>query len=104
MSTQLNPQQTKDWIEAIAAVEQVAANTDHESSSKQPLLSLVQTVRTEPEGVLREIAWIKLDSMIHPPVRPHDLPSHAHRRLGRTGKIALPTPLVHADCLPARAR
>lgn len=40
MSTLLNAQQTQDWHEAVAAVEQVVANTDHESSSKQPLLAL----------------------------------------------------------------
>jgi len=64
MSTHLNPKQTQDWHEAVAAVEQVAANTDTESSSKQPLLSLVETVRTEPEAVLREVARIKLEPMI----------------------------------------
>ena len=64
MSTHLNPQQSRDWIEAVAAVEQTAANTDHDSSSKQPLLTLVESVRTDPEAVLREIAWIKLEPMI----------------------------------------
>ena len=64
MSTHLNAQQTQDWHEAVAAVEQVAANTDHESSSKQPLLTLVESVRTDPEAVLREVAWLKLEPMI----------------------------------------
>jgi hypothetical protein len=64
MSTHLNAQQSRDWHDAVAAVEQVAANTDHESSSKQPMLSLVETVRTDPDAVLREIAWIQLEPMI----------------------------------------
>jgi hypothetical protein len=60
----LNSDQQRIWQDAIAAVEETAANTDHESTSKQPLLTLVEQVRTEPVAVLREVALIELEPLI----------------------------------------
>lgn len=59
MSGHLNQDQQRVWQDALAAVQETAANTDHESSSKQPLLTLVDQVRREPVAVLREVAWIE---------------------------------------------
>jgi hypothetical protein len=64
LNQHLNSDQQRTWQEALAAVRETAANTDHESSSKQPLLTLVETVRTEPDAVLREVALIELEPLI----------------------------------------
>ena len=58
MSTHLNPQQTHDWHEAIEAVEQIAANTDTESSSKTYLDTMAQYVRDEPQVVVRLLTLV----------------------------------------------
>jgi hypothetical protein len=60
----LNSDQHRIWQDALSAVQETAANTDHESSSKQPLLTLVETVRNEPVAVLREVALIELEPMV----------------------------------------
>jgi hypothetical protein len=60
----LNSDQHRIWQDALAAVRETAANTDHESSSKQPLLALVEQVRTEPVVVLREVALIELEPLV----------------------------------------
>lgn len=58
MSTHLNPQQTHDWHQAIEAVEQVAANTDTESSSKAHLDTMAQYVRNEPDVIVRLLTLV----------------------------------------------
>lgn len=58
MSTHLNPQQINDWYEAVDAVEEVAANTDHESGSKPYLDKMAQYVRDEPAVVVRLLAMV----------------------------------------------
>lgn len=62
MSRHLNKKLSRDqhriWQDALTAVEQTAANTDHESSSRQPLLTLLEWARSEPGAVLREVALI----------------------------------------------
>lgn len=57
-STHLNPQQTHDWHQAILAVQETAANTDHESGSKTHLDTMAQYVRDEPETVVRLLTLI----------------------------------------------
>ena len=64
ISRHLNQDQRRIWQDALAAVQETAANTDHESSSKQPLLTLVEQVRREPVAVLREVAWIELEPLV----------------------------------------
>lgn len=64
MSRHLNQDQNRIWEEALAAVQETAANTDHESSSKQPLLLMAEQVRREPVMVLREVAWIALQPLV----------------------------------------
>lgn len=56
MSVHLNHQQTRDWIEAVGAVEQIAASTDNMSGSKGFLDDLVDFVRDEPGDVTRLLA------------------------------------------------
>jgi hypothetical protein len=63
LNQHLNQDQQRNWQDALAAVEETAANTDHESSTKQPLLTLVEQVRSEPEAVLRQVALIRLEPM-----------------------------------------
>ena len=58
MSDHLNDQQRYEWREAVAAVEEVAANTDTMSSSKDYLVGLARQVRSRPEQVIRELARI----------------------------------------------
>jgi hypothetical protein len=64
LTQNLNLDQQRLWQDAVAAVEETAANTDHESSSKQSLLTLVELVRAEPEAVVREIVLIRLEPMV----------------------------------------
>jgi hypothetical protein len=57
MSRHLNHDQTHIWQDALAAVQETAANTDHESSSRQPLLTLVEHVALSPKpSCAREIS------------------------------------------------
>jgi hypothetical protein len=58
MSDLLNEQQTNDWVQAVVAVENVAANTDTESSSKSHMDAMAHHVRTEPRTVLRALAIV----------------------------------------------
>ena len=58
MSNHLNDQQNHAWHQALAAVREVAANTDTESASKQPLMHLAEHVRRQPQVIVRELALI----------------------------------------------
>jgi hypothetical protein len=54
MPMHLNRRQTKDWVGALEAVEQIASNTDTdtESSSKLFLDTMAHFVRDEPQIVV----------------------------------------------------
>jgi hypothetical protein len=52
MSVHLNRQQNNDWNDAVTAVEEIAGNTDNESSSKPYLNAMANFVRDEPEIVV----------------------------------------------------
>jgi hypothetical protein len=58
MSIHLNPRQTRDWHQAIEAVEEIAANTDHESGSKGYLDKMARYVRDEPQVVVRLLTLV----------------------------------------------
>lgn len=58
MSIHLDRQQLNDWNEAVEAVDEVAANTDTESSSKAFLDALARHVRMEPRSVVRRLAAV----------------------------------------------
>jgi hypothetical protein len=58
MSIHLNEQQTSDWIGAIEAVEEIASNTDTESTSKPFMDTMVRFVRDEPNVVVRLLALV----------------------------------------------
>ncbi len=58
MSIHVDRQQLKDWNEAVEAVDEVAANTDTESSSKTFLDALARQVRNEPRSVVRLLAVV----------------------------------------------
>jgi hypothetical protein len=52
MSVHLNRQQIKDWNNAVTAVEEIAANTDSQSSSKPYLDEMAAFVRNQPHSVM----------------------------------------------------
>jgi hypothetical protein len=56
MSVHLNRQQTSDWTTAREAVDEIAANTDSESSSKLHMQTLSRFVRDEPQIVVHLLA------------------------------------------------
>jgi hypothetical protein len=61
MSIHLNPQQTRDWhqaIEAVEAVEEIAVNTEHESGSNGYLDKMARYVRDEPQVVVRLLTLV----------------------------------------------
>jgi hypothetical protein len=53
---QLTPQEFALWQEAVAAVDAVAAGTDTESASKEPLQLLQALVRTHPVTVVNTLS------------------------------------------------
>lgn len=53
---QLKPQEIALWHEAVEAVDAVAASTDTESPSKEPLQLLQALVRTHPVAVVNTLS------------------------------------------------
>jgi hypothetical protein len=58
MSIRLNDQQTSDWIEAVLRVDEIAANTDSQSSSKPFLDTMARFVRDEPHTVVHLLTLV----------------------------------------------
>jgi hypothetical protein len=58
MSIRLNEQQTADWIGAVESVEEIAANTDSQSTSKPFIDTMARFIRDEPHTVLRLLALV----------------------------------------------